>query len=105
MTDVPVGLKIKRARERRRWTQRRLAEEIGDVSFKTVGNWERGLSYPRNAIGRIEEVLGISLTEGMPDPVVSDIRAMTWLTAEEQDAWVALYYQRKSPQNGAHRAG
>ena len=69
MTDAPsIGLRIKRARERRRWTQRQLADALG-VNIKTVDNYENDRTKPRNSTGAIEEVLGISLTpEPGPEP-------------------------------------
>jgi transcriptional regulator with XRE-family HTH domain len=61
-----IGSKISRARERLRWTQQQLADAL-DVDRKTVDNWENDRTYPRNRIGALEEVLGISLTdEGAP---------------------------------------
>ena len=101
MPDAPVGEKIRRARERRRWTQKRLADEIGGVSFKTVGNWERGLSYPRNAIGRIEEVLAISLTEdaGAPAPPADPTERELWdlarVDAGPEGAWAVVEEYRR----------
>ena len=59
-TDSLIGTKIKRARERKRWTQRQLADAL-DVNTKTVDNWEAGRTSPRNRTGALEEVLGISL--------------------------------------------
>lgn len=69
MTDVPpIGLRIKRARERKRWTQRQLAQAVG-VNTKTIDNYENGRTSPRNSIGALEEVLGISLDSGgEPEP-------------------------------------
>ena len=61
MTDhPPVGLKIKRARERLRWTQEQLGAAVG-VSQKTIDNWENDRRYPRSSIGALEEVLNIDL--------------------------------------------
>lgn len=62
----PIGLKIKRARERLRWSQAQLAAAIG-VSQKTIDNWEHDKRYPKSAIGALEEVLGISF-EDEPEP-------------------------------------
>src|SRR5271166_2858409 len=62
----PIGLKIKRARERLRWSQAKLAAEIG-VSQKTIDNWEHYKRYPRSAIGALEEVLGIRFDDE-PEP-------------------------------------
>lgn len=68
MTDASsIGLRIKRARERKRWTQRQLAGALG-VNVKSVDNWEAGRTSPRNSTGAIEEVLGISLDEGAQPP-------------------------------------
>lgn len=55
-----LGTRIKRARERRHWRQADLAKALS-VDVKTVGNWERGQTIPRNRIGAIEATLGISL--------------------------------------------
>lgn len=60
----PIGTKIKRARERLRWSQEKLASAVG-VSQKTIDNWEHDRSYPRSAIGALEEALG-PLTDDTP---------------------------------------
>ena len=59
-TEPAIGTSIKRARERKRWTQRQLAGAL-EVDRKTIDNWEHDRSYPRSSIGALEEVLGISL--------------------------------------------
>lgn len=66
VTDA--GTRIKRARERRRWTQRQLADALG-VNIKTVDNWENGRTSPKNSLGALEQVLGISLDDepGRPE--------------------------------------
>lgn len=61
MAEERIGMIIRRARERRRWTQRELAKAVG-VSRATVDAWENDRSYPRNRVGALEEVLGISLS-------------------------------------------
>lgn len=60
------GSRIKRARERMRWTQKELADQLG-VDRKTVDNWENGRTRPRSSAGAIEAVLGIRL-DGPDDP-------------------------------------
>lgn len=60
-TAPSLGLKIKRARERKMWTQAKLAEAVG-VSRDAIIKWESGKHTPRNRIGALEEVLGIDLT-------------------------------------------
>lgn len=62
----PIGMKIKRARERLRMSQAQLARAL-EVSQKTIDNWEHDRRYPRSAIGALEAVLGISLTDAGPE--------------------------------------
>jgi transcriptional regulator with XRE-family HTH domain len=64
-TEPRLGTRIKRARERKRWTQQQLADRVG-VNRKTVDNWENDRSGPRSSIGILEDVLGISLSPGIP---------------------------------------
>jgi transcriptional regulator with XRE-family HTH domain len=64
-----IGTMIKRARERKRWTQRQLAAAL-EVDRKTVDNWENGRTRPARSIGALEAVLGVSLTEDLPPPPV-----------------------------------
>jgi len=71
-TDPHIGTSIKRARERRRWTQRQLADALG-VNIKSVDNWENGRTSPRNSIGALEEVLGISLDAEPQAPAAPEI--------------------------------
>lgn len=60
------GTVIRRARERRRWTQRQLADELG-VSIRAVNDWENDRKLPR-MLGDVEHVLGISLSGGEAEP-------------------------------------
>lgn len=55
-----LGQRIRRLREERRWSQAELGDLIG-VSGRAVGNWERGDNEPRNSIGALEKVFGVSL--------------------------------------------
>ena len=66
-TEPVIGTMIKRARERKRWTQRQLADAVG-VNVKTVDNWEAGRTSPRNRLGALEEVLGVALYAEQPGP-------------------------------------
>ena len=56
-----TGQQLRRARERRGWTQEELAAQLG-VTFRSVGNWERG-EVPANRQERIRQVLGGDLEE------------------------------------------
>lgn len=62
-----IGTTIRRARERKRMRQQDLAEAVG-VSRTTVDAWENDRAYPRNRIGALEEVLGVSLDGEPPVP-------------------------------------
>ena len=61
MAPVITGQQLRRARERRGWTQEELAAQLG-VTFRSVGNWERG-EVPANRQERIRQVLGGDLEE------------------------------------------
>lgn len=58
-----TGSDIKAARERKRMTQKELADELG-VSMRTVGSWERGESVPRNRYGAIVDLLDLEESRG-----------------------------------------
>jgi transcriptional regulator with XRE-family HTH domain len=107
MAAGSLGYRVKRARERRRWTQQQLADRLG-VNRKTVDNWENDRTYPRSAIGALEQVLGDLTNGGEPDPEVLEIRELAervGRTTQEQkdlaDAWIATYEARKPPQERA----
>jgi transcriptional regulator with XRE-family HTH domain len=66
MEQKPVKLvqkngALRQARLRRRWTQRRLADELG-VAEETVRAWERGTRYPSLELQERLSKLGIELT-------------------------------------------
>lgn len=63
---VNLGDSIRRAREKRDWTQDELAHALG-VSTMTIRNWEAGRHSPKNALARVEELLGIQLQEAAAD--------------------------------------
>jgi transcriptional regulator with XRE-family HTH domain len=65
----PIGLKIKRARERLLMTQAELGTRVRK-SQKTIDNWEHNRSYPKSSIGALEDVLGVSLSEPAPEQEV-----------------------------------
>lgn len=70
MAPPPIGMAIKRARERLRMTQAELGAELR-VSQKTIDNWEHDRRYPKSSIGALEEVLGISLDTAAGPQIVS----------------------------------
>jgi transcriptional regulator with XRE-family HTH domain len=97
------GLKIRRARERLGWTQRELASYVG-ASHKSVGNWERGTTSPKNRTGALEAVLGISLNgngngpgaEIYTDPLEEAIWAETTLPPQVRREIIAHVRQART---------
>ena len=51
-------------------TQQELADAVG-VDRTAVSTWETGRHFPQRYIGRVEAVLGISLTE--PEPELPEV--------------------------------
>jgi ribosome-binding protein aMBF1 (putative translation factor) len=107
MASGDLGIRIRRARERRGWTQQELAANLArqqqrPVGVRSVGRWERGEAVPRNAIGALEEVLGVDLTaDGQPDVYPDPDEAAIWsLTryspAERRAMIAALRDQRRA---------
>jgi transcriptional regulator with XRE-family HTH domain len=94
-SDPPtLGTRIRRARERKRLSQEELAAKVG-ASERAVNDWENDRRRPRNRLGALEEVLGVSLT-GNPAgrPVISeDLMAAIMddpeLTGDERHAVIA----------------
>ena len=59
MQNIKARFTLKTAREMKKYTQEEAAKRIG-VSVDTLGNYERGKSYPDIPVLRkIEEVYGI----------------------------------------------
>jgi transcriptional regulator with XRE-family HTH domain len=102
MTPEETGTAIRRARQRRRWTQAEAAERLG-VSVRTIGDWERGTKLPRN-VTIVEDVFGISLANGVPpDPHEEELRGhVAFLVAEglmdpaDADEVVARYRAKRN---------
>lgn len=86
MADGSLGLRIKRARERRRMTQAQLASAIG-VTQKTIDNWEHDKRYPKSSIGALEHVLGTRLDEPEPPPRLPPLVAENQDDAEVMAIW------------------
>lgn len=57
------GSDIRDARNRAGMSQEALAEAVG-VTLRTIGNWERSATVPRNKLPIVREVLGDYLEEG-----------------------------------------
>jgi transcriptional regulator with XRE-family HTH domain len=97
MAAESLGTRIRRARERKRWSQQKAAEALG-VALRTYGSWERGETTPRSSIGALEEVLGVSLTDHAEpqDPKELELReALSWMDRDEIEQVVYAYRQRR----------
>jgi Predicted transcription factor, homolog of eukaryotic MBF1 len=68
---VSLGKKIRAARQRRGWTQEELAARLG-VGVTSIKNWESDKHEPKSALGRLEDELGVKLTEDTREPAVSE---------------------------------
>lgn len=60
--DPAIGTRIKKRRQVLDMTQQDLADALS-VSKSTVANWETGKHFPLRYLGKVEQVLGISLDE------------------------------------------
>jgi transcriptional regulator with XRE-family HTH domain len=72
------GDQIRARREARGWTQQQLAQEIG-VGQRTVGNWERGETIPKNRLGRLRAVLDDEPDSGDPLRSATDVALLSEL--------------------------
>lgn len=95
--DTRIGTTIRRARERKRWTQQQLADAIG-VNIKSVDNWENGRTSPRSSIGALEDVLGISLGDDEAPVIPPDLqRRIDALSPDEQAYVIDRLTRRRGP--------
>lgn len=97
MTSEPatLGTRIRRARERVRLSQEGLARAVG-ASVRAVGDWENDRRKPRNRLGALEEVLGVSLDDeeeqqrpAVPPSLLREIMYTDGLTLEQRQAVIA----------------
>jgi transcriptional regulator with XRE-family HTH domain len=66
--DPALGHRIERRRQVLGMTQEELARRVG-VNRASIGNWESGRHFPKRYIGKLEEILGITLAGGpLPQP-------------------------------------
>lgn len=80
LLPVMDGGQIRAARESRGLTQEQLAHVLG-VGQRTVGNWERGDSIPRNRMGMLERFFAAELEADASDPLraASDVALLSEL--------------------------
>lgn len=87
------GERVRRLRRLRRWTQERLADEVG-VSVLTVGQWESLKMEPSGQnLLRLAQVLGVSpldLYEAGGGPTLKDLRRAAGLSQPDAAAIVQM---------------
>ena len=98
MADTDLGTRIRRARERKRWTQEQLAAEL-EVGPRSVGRWERGEAVPRSSIGALEQVLGVSLADDDDQDPNEDVLRTLDMEPQRLSRLVEAY--RRIMQDGA----
>jgi len=106
-TDPSIGTRIRKRRQVLGMTQQQLAERV-DVNRSTVATWESGKHFPLRYLGRVESVLGISLSDEEQPQLLSP-RARKVLREElsEEDyrRVVGLAEQTLARQDGITAAG
>lgn len=106
-SDPPtLGTRIRRARERARLSQEELATAVS-ASVRAVGDWENDRRKPRNRLGALEEVLGVSL-EGEPEPepaipksLLREIMNTDGLTPQQRQAVIGAVEETLARERGA----
>lgn len=91
-----VGTKIKKRRQIMGLTQGQLAERIG-VNRSSITNWENGKHFPQRYLGRVEDVLGISLGDDLPVIPPDLQRRIDALTPDEQRYVIERLTRRRGP--------
>lgn len=80
-----IGTRLRRAIERKRMDQADVARALG-VSRSAVNAWVNDRTYPRNAIGALEELLGVDLTTPEGAEVYTDpVELAIWLDTSIED--------------------
>lgn len=97
-----TGDEIRDARQRARLTQDELGAMIG-VTGRTIGNWERGHSVPRNRKPALEEALSLTTREPA-DPLgeVSDAALLAEIARRFERGQEARHAQASEDQSGSH---
>lgn len=97
-----TGDEIRDARQRAHLTQDELGAMIG-VTGRTIGNWERGYSVPRNRQAALEEALSLTTREPA-DPLgeVSDAALLAEIARRFERGQEARHAQASEDQAGSH---
>ena len=114
MASGDLGIRLKRAREAKGWSQKDLADRMPKrpdgrgTGIRSIGRWERGVTVPRSALGALEVVLAPYFTvDGTPPPPPTDPQERKlWDLAiqdmEPADAWEVIEeYRRRAKRRTA----
>lgn len=83
--DAPLATALKAERERRSWSQSRLAREL-EVPERTIGRWEHGTSEPNHRMfERICELFGWELPYSRNSAKASKLSPSSTLALLEHD--------------------
>jgi len=80
-------------------TQDDLAAELS-VSRSTVANWESGKHFPLRYLGRVEDVLGIDLSDAGGPPIDPRVQRMIDEMTTEERLRVVEYLTGQPPPAG-----
>jgi transcriptional regulator with XRE-family HTH domain len=83
---LTLGMRIRRARERKRLSQEDLATAVG-ASVRAVGDWENDRRKPRNRLGALEEVLGVRFDGGQVEPKAPSKEDLEELRTHIREVW------------------
>ena len=91
--NLRTGARIRKQRQALGLDQRELAERVG-VHVNSVQKWESGTHFPGRKLGRLEQVLGISLDDepeaAVPPGLADYIRNRSGLPAEIREQAIAV---------------
>ena len=108
--DARKGDVVRKRRQALDLEQRELAEKVG-VHVNSVQRWEKGTQYPGRKLGKLEQVLGFSLSDApAPPPGISDelrgaIMNHPDLTDDEKQNVLAAVRRQIAIERGAPPAG
>jgi len=91
--NLRTGARIRKRRQVLGLDQRELAERVG-VHVNSIQKWESGAHFPGRKLGRLEQVLGISLDDepeaAVPPGLADYIRNRSGLPAEIREQAIAV---------------
>lgn len=93
---MTVGERIKAARKKAGLTQLDVAYRLGDQSYQSVAQWERGVRAPKlESLERLAEAIGCPLSDLThdPDDGLRDVEQMKAIVERERLAWKSKIFE------------